>query len=108
MSFNGSIVLFRNGTDGGGVIIVPDGHGGFKIVHIPPWDPNLIKELGAAVKVITASADLRAHRAGQGILNEAGKIASEELRRYIEHVGAAHAGVKGDAAANVVVIIQGG
>ena len=44
--------LIIGGTDAPGIMILPDGHGGYKIVRVPGWNPEQMVELGAALDVL--------------------------------------------------------
>ncbi len=90
------VIIFVGGTnDAPGFKIVSDGHGGFKIVPIPGWDPEKFGELGAALKVISAAAHIRHTEASQAIVTAATKLATATMTQL-------HAGVAGQSTVVVV------
>src|SRR6266702_8941780 len=90
------IFVVGGGTDAPGYKIVSDGHGGFKVVPVPGWNPELALELGAALKIVTAVARIKTPDASQAILNAAAKVVSAG----ISHLPGAPAGGQ-----NTVVIV---
>jgi hypothetical protein len=84
-----AVIFVVGGTnDAPGFKIVPDGHGGFKVVPVPGWNPEQALELGAALKTVTSAARIK-HAEGKAILNAAMKLAQGELGSVIggQHPG---------------------
>ena len=81
--------LIMGGTDAGGIRIVPDGHGGYKIVKVPGWNPEQMVELGRLIDVVSAAGRLRHPEVSQAILKAAGKLITAEITPGIEK-GADH------------------
>ena len=83
-------------TDAPGFKIVSDGHGGFKVVPIPGWNPELSAELGAAVRIIASTAQIKQPEASQAILNAATKLATSQI-----------SALAGGSAGNTTVVVVG-
>lgn len=88
--------LLIGGTDAPGIQLVPDGHGGWKIVRVPGWNPEQMVELGAAIEATAAGAHLKEAKASQAILKAAGPLVSAQLEKVLGKQG---------ADANVVVVV---
>ena len=95
------IVLFvvGGGTDAPGFKIVPDGHGGYKVVPVPGWNPEQMIELSAALQVISAATRMKHPEVSRGILNSATKLAATELGGIV--------GKEAGGAGHVVVVVAG-
>ena len=68
-------------TDAPGFKIVSDGHGGFKIVPVPGWNPEQSLELGAALSVLSKAGRFKNAEASQAILTAAAKVAVTEVAK---------------------------
>ncbi len=80
-------IAIIGGTDGPGIQIVSDGHGGIKIVRVPGWNPEAMAELAAGLKVITAASRLKT----AGLAEQAIKAVSGLVDKQLgDHVGAAN------------------
>lgn len=92
------VVFFMVGgaNDAPGFKIVPDGHGGFKVVPVPGWNPEQAVELGATLKALGSAGRLRRQEAGS-IVSSLGKLASGELHKL----------AGGEAGERVVVVVAG-
>jgi hypothetical protein len=82
------IIVIGGYSDAPGFKIVSDGHGGFKIVPIPGWNPEQSMELGSALKVAAAASQIKQPEASQAILNAAAKLANAEIGRLVGSAGA--------------------
>jgi hypothetical protein len=91
--------LIAGGTDAPGIRIVPDGHGGWKIVKVPGWNPEQMVELGAALQVVAAGGRLKHADTAQAVLKSAGRLAQSELATALG---------KDAENAHVVVVFAGG
>ena len=80
-------IMVHQGTDAGGYIIKPDGKGGVIIQKIPGWNPDALRNLKAALNVVSASVALHADRSGPELLNASAKVAGEHLGAFLEHAG---------------------
>ena len=91
------MVFFMVGgaNDAPGFKIVPDGHGGFKVVPVPGWNPEQAVELGATLKALGSVGRLKRHEAGS-IVTSLGKLASSELHKLT---------TGGEAAAHAAVVV---
>jgi hypothetical protein len=76
--------LIIGGTDAGGIRIVPDGHGGYKIVKVPGWNPEQMVELGHLIDVVSAAGRLKHPEVSQAILKAAGKLITSEITPGLE------------------------
>jgi hypothetical protein len=85
-------IIIVGGTDGPGIRIVPDGHGGWKIERVPGWNPEQMVELGHGLAVISAASRLKTAGLAEQAITAVGGFVEKQLG---EHVG---------GAANVVVI----
>lgn len=83
-------------NDAPGFKIVSDGHGGFKIVPVPGWNPEASLQLQAALKVLSAAASIKDEKVSTAVINAVGKLAQTEVAKW------AGAGSKG--ASTVVVL----
>ena len=88
--------LLIGGTDAPGIQLVPDGHGGWKIVRVPGWNPEQMLELGSAIEATAAAGHIRDAKASQAILKSAGPLVSAQLDKVLGKQG---------ADANVVVVV---
>jgi hypothetical protein len=91
--------LVIGGTDAPGIQIVPDGHGGWKIVRVPGWNPEQMVELGSAIRVAAAAGHIKESKVSQSILKSAAPLVSAELDKVL--------GQQPDGA-NVVVVVHAG
>jgi hypothetical protein len=78
-----TIIVVGGANDAPGFKIVPDGHGGFKIVPVPGWDPQQMLELQQAVKIIAAAGRIKHERISHEILQSATRLVASELRGAI-------------------------
>lgn len=85
-----AIVIGPIGTDAGYLKIVSDGHGGFKIVRVPGWNPEGMHELGAALKAVAAALAIKDPHASSTVLNAAANLAHAEIGRAIGAQAAGH------------------
>ena len=85
-------IIIVGGTDGPGIQIVPDGHGGWTIKRIPGWNPEQMVELGHGLAVISAASRLKTAGLAEQAIKSVGSFVEQQLG---EHVS---------GAANVVVI----
>ena len=76
--------LIIGGTDAGGIRIVPDGHGGWKIVKVPGWNPEQMVELGRLIDVVSAASRLKHPEVQKAVLNAVGKLITAEITPGIE------------------------
>jgi hypothetical protein len=84
------VILVVGGlTDGPGFKLVSDGHGGFKVVPIPGWEPEVMRELGAALRALTAGAHIKSAE-GASIVNLASKIVQAKVQHQLGHAAAGH------------------
>jgi hypothetical protein len=79
--------LIIGGTDAPGIMIVPDGHGGYKIVRVPGWNPEQMVELGAALEVVAAAGRLKHPQVSQAILKNVGKLIESEIAPAMKEAG---------------------
>ena len=79
--------LIIGGTDAPGIMIVPDGHGGWKIVKVPGWNPEQMVELGSALEVVAAASRLKHPQVSQTILNSVGKLVESEIAPAMKEAG---------------------
>jgi hypothetical protein len=84
------ILVVGGTTDAPGFKIVPDGHGGFKVIPIPGWNPEQAVELGAALRVLASAARIKQPEASHAILNAAAKLANTELGLLAGAAGTGH------------------
>jgi len=82
------------GTDGGGIVLVPDGHGGFTIKRIPGWNPEAILDLVNSISVIKAASRLKTPQLADAVFKSVGNYVNQQLN---EHAGGA----------NTVIVING-
>jgi hypothetical protein len=78
------------GTDAPGIMLVPDGKGGFKIVKVPGWNPEQMAELGSALSVVAAAARLKNPEVSRNVLNTVGKLVAEELTPTLQRSEQGH------------------
>jgi hypothetical protein len=72
-------ILVVGGTDAPGFMIVPDGKGGYKIIPVPGWNPEQMRELSSALRVVAAAGRIKHAQASRTILNNAAKLAASEI-----------------------------
>lgn len=75
--------IVHGGSDAGGWQLVPDGHGGFKIVKVPGWQPEQIREITAALEAVSAVTRVEG-RLSSAVASTAGKFAAEQMRSYFQ------------------------
>jgi hypothetical protein len=80
--------LLIGGTDAPGIQIVPDGHGGWKIVRVPGWNPEQMVELGSVIQVVAAAGHIKEAKPSQAILKAAGPLVSAQLDTVLGKEGA--------------------
>jgi hypothetical protein len=74
-----AIIVIGGYTDAPGFKIVSDGHGGFKVVPIPGWNPEVSAELGAALRIVASAAQIKQPEASQAIMTAAAKLATSQI-----------------------------
>lgn len=79
--------LIIGGTDAPGIMIVPDGHGGYKIVRVPGWNPEQMVELGAALEVVSGAGRLKHPEVSQALLKNVSKLVESELAPAMKEAG---------------------
>jgi len=89
-----AIIIIGGGTDAPGVKLVPDGHGGYKVVPVPGWNPEAMLELSAAVSILQQATRLKQPEASKGVMAAVSKIASSDLTH-----------LAGDQAAGATVVV---
>ncbi|HVN60773.1 MAG TPA: hypothetical protein VMT59_05895 [Gaiellaceae bacterium] len=77
-------IIVGGETDAGGFKIVPDGKGGWKIVPIPPWNPEAVLQFASAVRIVAEAGRLRAPQAQQTILKAATALVGSELAPVLD------------------------
>ena len=92
-------LLVMGGTDGPGFTLVIE-NGKVVLKPLPGWNPEIMKELGAALSAVQAMEGLRQH-AGitQALADSVGRFVITEMDRYL-----AQDAVGGKGAATVVVM----
>ncbi len=91
-------IIVGGGTDGGGFKIVPDGKGGWKIVPIPPWNPEAVSQFASLVTIVAEAGRLRSPEASQAILKVATQLVATELAPVLD---------KGAAGGTLVIAVGG-
>jgi hypothetical protein len=86
-----TIFVVGGGTDAPGFKIVPDGKGGFKIVPVPGWNPEQMRELSSALRAVAVAGRIKHSKTSRAILNNATKLAASEIEGLL---GKAEAGGK--------------
>ncbi len=79
-----SLMIIGGGTDGGGIVLVPDGHGGYTIKRIPGWNPEAMLDLVNSVSVLKAGARLKTPKLADAVFKSLGGFVNQQLN---EHVG---------------------
>jgi hypothetical protein len=74
-----TFLVVGEGTDAPGFRIVPDGKGGWKIVPVPGWDPEQMRELASAVRVVAAAGRIKHAAVSRRILKSAADHALTEI-----------------------------
>ena len=92
-----SITIIGGGTDGPSIRLVPDGHGGYRIVHVPGWNPEAMLELSAALSILKQASRLKQPEAQTAVMQAVSKIAES---------GLAH--LTGDQAGGATVVVMAG
>jgi hypothetical protein len=85
-----SFLIIGGETDAGGIRIVSDGKGGFKIIKVPGWNPEQMLELGSAIRVAASAARIKNPEVSRAVLNAVGKLTLSELApalKSLEDVG---------------------
>ncbi len=90
-----AIIIVGGGTDAPGFKLVPDGHGGYKVVPIPGWNPEQFAELGASLKILAQAGRIKQPEASKAIMTAVSKLANQG----ISHLSG------GQAAGNTVIIV---
>jgi hypothetical protein len=90
-----AIIVIGSGTDAPGFKLVPDGHGGFKVVPLPGWGIEQFADLSAALKVLASAGRIKQPEASKAILTAANKITSQGIS-YL---------TGGQAAGNTVIVV---
>jgi len=90
-----AIIIIGGGTDAPGFKLVPDGHGGYKVVPVPGWNPEQSLELSSSLKILAAAARLKQPEASKAIMTAANKLVNQ---------GIAHL-AGGQAAGNIVIVV---
>src|SRR4051812_10244562 len=90
-----AIIIIGSGTDAPGLKLVPDGHGGYKVVPVPGWNPEQMLELNSALKVLASAGRIKQPDASKAIMTAASKLANE---------GIAHL-TGGQAGGNTVIVV---
>jgi hypothetical protein len=80
-------ITILNGTDAGGVRIVPDGHGGWRIIKVPGWNPESMFELANSLEVISAASRLKTSGLAEAAIKSVGGFVEKQLA---EHAGGAN------------------
>jgi hypothetical protein len=88
--------LIVGGTDAPGIQLVPDGHGGWKIVRVPGWNPEQMLDLASIVQATAAGARVKDAKLSQTVLNAAAPAVGAELSKVLG---------KQAEGANVVVVV---
>jgi|SRR3954447_1751769 hypothetical protein len=89
-----AIIIVGGINDAPGFKLVSDGHGGYKRVPIPGWNPEQFAELAASLKVLASVGQIKQPDANKSIMTAAAKLANE---------GIAH--LSGGQAGNTVIIV---
>jgi len=90
-----AIIIVGGINDAPGFKLVPDGHGGYKVVPIPGWNPEQFAELAASLKVLASAGRIKQPEASKAIMTAATKLAND---------GIAHL-TGGQAAGNTVIMV---
>ena len=77
-----SSIIIVGGNDAPGIQLVPDGHGGWKIVRIPGWNPEAMVDLANGLAVISAAAKLRTPDLAQKVINAVGGFVQGQLGEH--------------------------
>ena len=92
-------IYITGGTDAPGIVIVPDGHGGYVVKRVPGWNPEQMVELSSALKVLAAASRLKQFDVAKTIVDAAARLAQSELGHV---VGGEH------GAGAPIVVVAGG
>jgi hypothetical protein len=76
-----TIIVIGGYTDAPGFKIVSDGHGGFKIVPIPGWNPELAAELSSTLQIAARAGAIKETTPAQTILNTAANLAVQQVAK---------------------------
>jgi len=77
-------IIIVGGTDGPGIQLVPDGHGGYTIKRIPGWNPEAMAELADSLTVMNAASRLKSPGVAEQVFKSVGQLVQKQLG---EHVG---------------------
>jgi hypothetical protein len=75
-------IIIVGGTDAPGIQLVPDGHGGWKIVRIPGWNPEAMVDLANGLAVISAASKLKAPGLAQQVINAVGSFVQKQIGEH--------------------------
>jgi len=67
------------GTDGPTLQLVPDGHGGWKVIKTPPWNPEALAEFNAAAKVLSHGLTMKNPELSRTVVNAAANFMHSEF-----------------------------
>ena len=80
------IITVGGFNDAPGFIIVSDGHGGFKIVKTPGWNPEVALEVNAGIAILREAQGLKSVRVQAKLVQMATEILEPhqaELNEYL-------------------------
>jgi len=92
-----AIIIIGGGTDAPGYKLVPDGHGGYKVVPVPGWNPEAMLELSAALSILQQASRLKQPDASKGVMAAVSKIAQSGLTH-----------LAGDQAGGTTIVVMAG
>ena len=82
------MILFGGG-DGGGIWVDGDGH----VHHIPPWNPDALKQLKAAVAVLSAADGLSDKKLAGELRGLGERLTTAAIPQIVKAAGQTGAGV---------------
>lgn len=83
------VVLGGSLVDGPGFKLVSNGHGGFTVVPIPGWGPDVMRDVGPALRALAAGAQINSAE-GISIVNVASKIVRDKIQQQIGPAAVGH------------------